>query len=251
MGGKRLKKSANFDAIKPEHEVKKESDIIKEKMKKFFVASFCMAFAAYLIYKDVQILQVSVDLIAVCITGYLAIVFFVAAVSCLFDLEESKKLEKLAEEARIEEKEFSQIDPEKRDLRAEKMFRMNQKELMRYYDMNLAQTKFLSGLGIMMIIFGILIVVITLYMYMAIGTDEVVLVVGSLSGIVVDFIGAVFIKMYTKNIEAAVKFHAKFAESNNLLLANSIANKIEDDRLRETTLSEMSKNIVLQKNQNK
>ena len=24
--------------------------------------------------------------------------------------------------------------------------------------------------------------------------------------------------MYTKNIEAAVKFHAKFAESNNLLL---------------------------------
>lgn len=38
------------------------------------------------------------------------------------------------------------------------MFRMNQKELMRYYDMNLAQTKFLSGLGIMMILFGILIV---------------------------------------------------------------------------------------------
>lgn len=29
--------------------------------------------------------------------------------------------------------------------------------------------------------------------------------------------------MYTKNIEAAIKFHAKFAESNNLLLANSIA----------------------------
>ena len=37
------------------------------------------------------------------------------------------------------------------------MFRMNQKELMRYYDMNLAQTKFLSGLGIMMITFGLLI----------------------------------------------------------------------------------------------
>lgn len=51
--------------------------------------------------------------------------------------------------------------------------------------------------------------------------------------------------MYTKNIEAAVKFHAKFAESNNLLLANSIANKIEDEKLRENTLSEISKRIIL------
>lgn len=154
-------------------------------------------------------------------------------------------MEKLDEDARREEKEFSEIAPEKRALRAEKMFRMNQKELMRYYDMNLAQTKFLSGLGIMMIIFGILIVVASLYMYTSFDSDKILLLVGSLSGIIVDFIGAIFIKMYTKNIEAAVKFHAKFAESNNLLLANSIANKIDDDKLREDTLSEISKNIIL------
>lgn len=155
-----------------------------------------------------------------------------------------KNLEKLDEDVRREEKEFSEINPEKRALRAEKMFRMNQKELMRYYDMNLAQTKFLSGLGIMMILFGILIVVASLYMYMSLDTDKILLFVGSFSGIIVDFIGAIFIKMYTKNIEAAVKFHAKFAESNNLLLANSIANKIEDERLREDTLSEISKRII-------
>ena len=126
---------------------------------------------------------------------------------------------------------------------------MNQKELMRYYDMNLAQTKFLSGLGIMMIIFGILIVAISLYMYISLEADKVLLFVGSLSGMIVDFIGAIFIKMYTKNIEAAVKFHAKFAESNNLLLANSIAHKIDDDKLREETLSEISKNIILAKDE--
>lgn len=127
------------------------------------------------------------------------------------------------------------------------MFRMNQKELMRYYDMNLAQTNFLSGLGIVMIVFGMIIVAISLYMYVSIDTDKVLLFVGSFSGIIVDFIGAVFIKMYTKNIEAAVKFHSKFAESNNLLLANSIANKIEDEKIREDTLSEISKNIILVK----
>ena len=60
-----------------------------------------------------------------------------------------------------------------------------------------------------------------------------------------DFIGAVFIKMYTENIEAAVKFHSQFADSNSLLLANSIANKIDTDELREETLAEISKSIVI------
>lgn len=87
-------------------------------------------------------------------------------------------------------------------------------------------------------------------MYITLDTDKTLLFVGSLSGIVVDFIGAIFIKMYTKNIEVAVAFHSKFAESNNLLLANSIANKIEDEQLRETTLSEISKNIISYKKSN-
>ena len=202
-------------------------------------------FVAYQIYN--KLIEFPIGQILVYIIGFCAFICFMVSVSCFFDYKESKKMERLDEDARREEKEFSEIAPEKRALRAEKMFRMNQKELMRYYDMNLAQTKFLSGLGIMMIIFGILIVVGSLYMYTTFDSDKVLLLVGRLNGLVVDFIGAIFIKMYTKNIEAAVKFHAKFAESNNLLLANSIANKIDDDKLREDTLSEISKNIILTK----
>ena len=193
-------------------------------------------FATYQIYD--KFFEFAIGKILVYILGVLAFICFAVSISSFFDFKESKKLEKLDEDVRREEKEFSEINPEKRALRAEKMFRM------RYYDMNLAQTKFLSGLGIMMILFGILIVVASLYMYMSLDTDKILLFVGSFSGIIVDFIGAIFIKMYTKNIEAAVKFHAKFAESNNLLLANSIANKIEDERLREDTLSEISKRII-------
>ena len=211
----------------------------------------CLALCAILVFIDYQIyikfFEFPIGQILVYIIGFFAFIFFMVAICCFFDFRESKKMEKLDEEARKEEKEFSEIDPEKRALRAEKMFRMNQKELMRYYDMNLTQTKFLSGLGIMMIIFGILIVVASLYMYISLDADKVLLAVGSLSGIVVDFIGAIFIKMYNKNIEAAVKFHAKFAESNSFLLANSIANKIEDDKVREDTLSELSKSIILAK----
>lgn len=211
----------------------------------FGAISFFFAYQAYKILFEFLIGKILVGIFAL-----LTLIFIAVSISCFFDYKESKKIEKLEEDAKREEKEFLEIDLEKRSLRAEKLFRMNQKELMRYYDMNLAQTKFLSGLGIMMILFGIIIVAGSLYMYMSLNGDKVLLSVGSLSGIVVDFIGAVFIKMYTKNIEASVKFHAKFAESNNLLLANSIAHKIEDDKLREETLSEISKDIILVKKEN-
>lgn len=230
---------------KTEQKVQKNSQKDRNGVIGGLVFGVLLAFIAYQIY--VKIFEFPIGQMLVYIIGFFAFICFMVSVSCFFDYKESKKIEKLDEDARREEKEFSEIDPEKRALRAEKMFRINQKELMRYYDMNLAQTKFLSGLGIMMIIFGILIVIVSLYMYMFLDADKAMLFVGSLSGIVVDFIGAIFIKMYTKNIEAAVKFHAKFAESNNLLLANSIANKIEDDCIREETLSEISKNIIIAK----
>ncbi|WMI82237.1 TRADD-N-associated membrane domain-containing protein [Anaerotignum sp. MB30-C6] len=230
------------DSSKTEQKVQKKSQKDINGVIGGIVVCVLLVFFTYQIY--VNFFEFPIGQILVYITGFFTFICFMVSVSCFFDFKESKKIEKLAEDTLREEKEFSEIDPEKRVLRAEKMFRMNQKELMRYYDMNLAQTKFLSGLGITMIIFGILIVSTSLYMYMSMDADKVLLFVGSLSGIIVDFIGTIFIKMYTENIEAAVKFHSKLAESNNLLLANSIANKIENEKIREDTLSEISKNII-------
>lgn len=242
-----MKEQEKSDNNKTEEQIQKKSKRDMNGLIGGLVLGLLLVFADYKIVFN-GLTEFPIGQILAYVIGFFAFILFMVSLSCFFDYKESKKMEKLEEDACREEKEFSQIDPEKRALRAEKMFRMNQKELMRYYDMNLTQTKFLSGLGIMMIIFGIVIVVISIYMYIYFDSDKVLLLVGSLSGIVVDFIGAVFIKMYTKNIEAAVKFHAKFAESNNLLLANSIANKIDDDKLREVTLSEISKNIVFVKN---
>lgn len=68
-----------------------------------------------------------------------------------------------------------------------------------------------------------------------------ILLTGAISGILIDFIGTIFITMYTKSLDASVKFHSKLASSNNLLLANSIATKISDETLRELTFSEIAK----------
>lgn len=207
--------------------------------------SALLAFLAYLVYSKIGDFPLGQMLSF--LSGFPAFLFFAVAFSSFFDWKEALKREKLEGEAREEEREFSEITSDKRALRAEKLFRMNQKELMRYYTMNLTQTKFLSILGIVMILAGIVIVLTSCVIYVSVESDKMLLVVGNISGIVVDFIGAVFIKMYTQNLEAAVKFHAKFAESNNLLLANSIANKIENADLREQTLSDISKKIVLAK----
>ena len=141
------------DVNKAEQKVQRKSEKDRNGIIGGFVFGILFVFLAYQIYD--KIFDFPIGQMLVYIIGFLAFICFMVSVSSFFDLKESKKMEKLEEEARREEKEFSEIAPEKRALRAEKMFRMNQKELMRYYDMNLAQTKFLSGLGIMMVIFGI------------------------------------------------------------------------------------------------
>lgn len=99
-----------------------------------------------------------------------------------------------------------------------------------------------------MIIFGIVIVVVSLVMYVYTDADKTLLTVGNISGILINFVGAVFIRMYTHNVEAAVNFMQNLQKDNNLLLANSIANKIEDEKLREETLSEIAKDIIVYNN---
>jgi len=211
------------------------------------VLGVLLALTTYLIY--VKIGNFPLGQIFAFLIGFLAFICFAVVLSSFFDWKEALKRERLESETKKEEQEFSEITPDKRALRAEKLFRMNQKGLMRYYTMNLTQAKFLSILGIVVIIAGMVIVLISCITYVSLESDKMLLIIGNTSGIIIDFIGAIFIKMYAKNLEAAVKFHAKFAESNNLLLANSIANKIENADLREQTLSDISKEIVVAGNQ--
>ena len=141
-----------------EQKVQKKSEKDKNGVIGGVVFGIILLFLTYQIYD--LLFEFPIGQIGVYILGFLTFICFAVSVSCFFDYKESRKMEKLDEDAKREEKEFSEIDPAKRALKAEKLFRMNQKELMRYYDMNLTQTKFLSGLGIMMIIFGVLIVAI-------------------------------------------------------------------------------------------
>lgn len=109
-----------------------------------------LAFLAYLVYEKIG--DFPVGQILTFLIGFLALIFLAVVFSSFFDWKEALKRERLEDEAKKEEQEFSEIEItlDQRALRAEKLFRINQKELMRYYTMNLAQTKFLSILGIIL-----------------------------------------------------------------------------------------------------
>jgi len=78
----------------------------------------------------------------------------------------------------------------------------------------------------------------------AVDTHDLVYVVSISCGILLNFIGAFFIKMYSQNMEVAISLHSKLAGSNDLLLVNLIVSKITDNILRESSLAEISKIIA-------
>jgi uncharacterized protein YacL len=117
-------KQTNSDVNKAKQKVQKKSEKDRNGMIGGLVFGLILVFLAYQIYD--KFFKFPIGKILVYIMGFFAFICFAVAISCFFDFKESKKMEKLDEDARREEKEFSEIDLEKRALRAEKMFRMNQ-----------------------------------------------------------------------------------------------------------------------------
>ena len=75
----------------------------------FGAISFFFAYQAYKILFEFLIGKILVGIFAL-----LTLIFIAVSISCFFDYKESKKIEKLEEDAKREEKEFLEIDKEKR-----------------------------------------------------------------------------------------------------------------------------------------
>lgn len=144
------------------------------------------------------------------------------------------------------EKELQQSNVLTIEQKADKQFRYNQREIKRYYDVNLLHTKLLLGFGVLLLLIGLGIIVIIIVLYFQSNDiSNLILVLGGISGLLIDFIGAVFVCVYAKTIKMGISFYAKLVGSNDLLLSNAIAAKIKNSNLRDKTLSEIAKNISL------
>lgn len=99
-------------------------------------------------------------------------------------------------------------------------------------------------LGIGTILAGMIIIILAIIMF-AISPVKynIAVLTGAVSGILVDFIGALFIRMYTETIKASMQLQNKLVHNNDNLLANLLAEDIDDKNLRNQTLSEIAKTI--------
>jgi len=140
-----------------------------------------------------------------------------------------------------------QFDVNPREMRAEKVIRINNLQLQRYYDLNLSQNIWVFGLGIFCILLGLGVIGVTLYLVInvATGLDSKIItgVVGSIGSLLSSYIAAIYLKMHAAATSHLGEFHSRLVETQQHLLGNLLASRIEDDNKRWETLSQIAVNM--------
>ncbi|EOS70977.1 hypothetical protein C818_00985 [Lachnospiraceae bacterium MD308] len=131
--------------------------------------------------------------------------------------------------------------------KALKQLTKKQAELEKYHSLNLTHTKSIFVIGVIIIFIGIIIIGVTIISaFLNEGTVEIIVIAsGFIGGLLVDSIGAIFILMYSKTIEAANEYQASMAETANTYLGNVLVSQIKNEVLREETLASMAQELVV------
>lgn len=144
-----------------------------------------------------------------------------------------------------EELELIDITEKQYEKSAEIQFKNSQKALSRYYDINLEHLKMIFPVGIGTMAMGIVIIMLSILVFKNnVHQNIVPTLIGSLSGILIDFIGAIFIKMYIETVKTSAEFHSKLIHSNDNIFAYSLVMKIGEEKLRNEALAELAKIIA-------
>lgn len=155
-------------------------------------------------------------------------------------------------EADIQELDFQidlqQFDVSKQERRAEKILRLNDFQLRRYYDLNLRQNSWVFGLGVFCIVLGVIVIGVTLFLVIdvatTIETKIITAALGAVGSILTNFVAAIYLKMNAAATENLTAFHSRLVETQKLLLGNLLASRIEDDEKRWDTLSQLSLHLI-------
>jgi hypothetical protein len=135
------------------------------------------------------------------------------------------------------------ISEKSREQRAEKLFKLHQFELKKYYDQTLRHSSWIFVVGIICILLGFAIIGFTIYLVSAstaltnIPEKVVSAVLGAVGGILANFIAVVYLKMHSETVKSLTEFHNRLVVTHHLHFANFLLSKIKKPELRETTLA--------------
>ncbi len=134
------------------------------------------------------------------------------------------------------------------ELRAERLFKLHQAELSKYYEIARSQSVQIFYVGVIFMIAGILIIG-TALLLIAVGlqtsqlSDKLVVAsLGAVGSLLSNFVGAIYIRMYSGTVTSLASFHSRLVGTHHLHYGSFLAAKITDRSLREQTLSRMAIN---------
>ena len=137
------------------------------------------------------------------------------------------------------------VAPQER--RAEKLLRISDIQLRRYYNLNLNQNIWVFCLGVFCILIGIGVICITLFFLLQIADDTETKIiagaVGAIGSILVNYVAAIYLKIHAETASNLSSFHSRLVETHQMLLANLLAARIEDADKRWDTISQLSVNV--------
>ncbi|WP_349763645.1 hypothetical protein [Fusobacterium sp. SYSU M8D902] len=145
-----------------------------------------------------------------------------------------------------DELEYLNIENESDIKKAEKQFKLHQNELQKYYSQNLSHSQKIFYTGIVCIVLGFGIIVFTMWILSTknINNTLELMITGGIGGVLSNFIGVIYLKMYSETLKVLIEFHNKLVYTHNLHFSNYLLAKVENKELKEKILQEAILAIV-------
>lgn len=175
----------------------------------------------------------------VVIYGFIAVAFAIYSLSGVGEL--SVEIQSVEDDMDLIE-----FKKQPAEVRAYKLFRLNQLEVKRHYTQTLSQGAVIFAVGIFCILSGFAIIGITLKLLSSANgsttTKFIIGGVGVIGGILTNFVAYIYLKMHKATSDRLVEQQHRLITTHFLHFGNYLAARIsEDQELRNETLSEMAK----------
>jgi phosphatidylserine synthase len=210
------------DAIKSLQENKRLRNKIKSDRNTLLKVSLCLAGAGIFAFLLLLLMHFKVEsLLAIvcCVLVISSVVIFRWPNKSVVDLDQE-----------IETLQLMFGDAKEK---ADKLFKHNQKSLKEYYDQVLQQNAKIFLVGILCIVSGLFICFIVLIKLQAIDQDTRIItaIFGAVSSISVNYVGVLYLKMFSQISKSTSVFHRRLVETHNIHFANVFASDLRNKDL--------------------
>lgn len=131
--------------------------------------------------------------------------------------------------------------------RAEKLLSINHFQLRKYYQQNLSQSTAIFLIGVGCLLLGVAVTIVTIRAVQGVSGDQsqiVIGAVGTIGGVLVNYVAAVYLKMHAAAVKSVNDFHRALVGTQELFVAHLLVSRISDPGKRADCLAGMAMALV-------